>query len=71
VLILDVAMPGLSGPSLHLELARRGHSVPTIFITAVKDEPLRQRLIKQGAQECLFKPFTEEALLKALEGFAP
>lgn len=71
VLILDVAMPGMSGPNLHLELARRGHSVPTIFITAVKDEPLRQRLIKQGAQECLFKPFTEEALLKALEGTVP
>ena len=70
-LILDVALPGMSGPSLHRELIRRGQSVPTIFITAVKDEPLRQRLLKQGALDCLFKPFGEAALLQALQGARP
>jgi FixJ family two-component response regulator len=70
-LILDVAMPGMSGPALHRELLRRGQKVPTIFITAVKDEPLRQRLLKQGALDCLFKPFSEAALLQALHGAKP
>src|SRR5580658_8612724 len=48
-LILDVAMPGMSGPELYQELNRRGEKVPTIFITAQKDEALRARVLEQGA----------------------
>ena len=65
-LILDVAMPGMTGPDLHRELRRRGQSMPTIFITAHRDETIRPRLIKQGAVDCLFKPFSDTALQKAL-----
>jgi FixJ family two-component response regulator len=66
-LILDVAMPGMSGPELHRELIARGHSVPVIFITARPDPAKRQQLIKQGAVDCLFKPFSAQALKAALD----
>ena len=65
-LILDVAMPGMTGPELHRELARRGQSIPTIFITAHMGDAMRPSLIEQGAVDCLSKPFTEEALQKVL-----
>ena len=65
-LILDVAMPGMTGPELQRELVRRGQSIPTIFITALKDDTVRPRLIEQGAVDCLFKPFTDDALQEAL-----
>jgi FixJ family two-component response regulator len=66
-LLLDVAMPGMSGPQLHRELALRGQQVPTIFITARVDEAARRQLIEQGAVECLFKPFSEQQLRTALD----
>ena len=65
-LILDIAMPEMSGRELHRELKRRGRDVPIIFITAQFDAGTRPRLLEQGAVECLFKPFSEAALLKAL-----
>jgi CheY-like chemotaxis protein len=65
-LILDIAMPGMSGPDLQLELARRKQGIPIIFITASRSASIRSRLLKQGAVECLFKPFTDSALLDAL-----
>jgi FixJ family two-component response regulator len=65
-LILDVAMPGMSGPDLQQELARRRHHIPIVFITAQGDETVRSHLIAQGAVECLFKPFSDTALLAAL-----
>jgi FixJ family two-component response regulator len=65
-LILDVAMPGMTGPDLQRELMRRRQAIPTIFITADRDPMVRQRLIEQGAVECLFKPFSDTALLEAL-----
>ena len=66
-LILDVAMPGMSGPELQRELTRRRYTVPIVFITAHADEMLRPRLIEQGAVECLFKPFADTALLEVLQ----
>ena len=66
-LILDVAMPGMSGPDLQRELARRRRAIPIVFITAHQDETVRPRLLAQGAVECLFKPFSETALLAALD----
>ena len=66
-LILDVAMPGMSGPDLQAELIRRQHDIPIVFITANGDQTVRPRLLAQGAVECLFKPFGEAALLDALD----
>ena len=66
-LILDVAMPGMSGPDLQSELIRRGQSIPIIFIKAQRDESVRLRILEQGAFTCLFKPFHDAALLEALE----
>lgn len=65
-LILDVAMPGMTGPELQRELALRGQPIPIIFITAHRDEFVRPRLLEQGAVECLFKPFNDATLHKAL-----
>lgn len=65
-LILDVTMLGMSGPDLQQELARRGQEIPIIFITAHADEAVRPGLLARGAVECLFKPFSEAALLDAL-----
>lgn len=66
-LILDVAMPGMSGPDLHRELTRRQHQIPVVFITAHGDETVRPRLIAQGAIDCLLKPFSDTALRAALD----
>ena len=65
-LILDVAMPGMSGPDLQRELKLRQRYIPIVFITAHTDETVRQHLLEQGAVACLFKPFSETALLGAL-----
>jgi FixJ family two-component response regulator len=65
--ILDIAMPGMSGPDLQQELRRRRWEIPIVFITANGDRTVRPRLLAQGAVECLFKPFSETALLDALQ----
>jgi len=66
-LILDVTMPGMSGPDLQRELVRRRQQIPIVFITAHRGEAVRPRLLASGAVECLFKPFSEAALLDALD----
>jgi FixJ family two-component response regulator len=65
-LILDVAMPVMSGPELFRELRRSNLGIPVVFITARKDEVVRTRLLNDGAVECLFKPFGDTALSQAL-----
>jgi FixJ family two-component response regulator len=65
-LILDVAIPGMTGPALQRELKLRGKDIPIVFITAQADETIRSRVLEQGAVTCLFKPFSETALLEAL-----
>jgi FixJ family two-component response regulator len=65
-LILDVAMPGMTGPDLQRELVLRHHRIPIVFVTAHISGSVRSRLIEDGAVECLFKPFTDTALLDAL-----
>ena len=65
-LLLDVAMPGMSGPDLQQELTRRRQPIPIVFITAHGDTTVRPRLLALGAAECLFKPFSDDALLEAL-----
>ena len=65
-LILDIALPGMSGPDLQNELRRLGQDVPIIFITARTDETIRPRLLDTGAIDVLFKPFSERAIEEAL-----
>ena len=65
-LVLDVAMPGMSGPDLQQELKLREQSIPIVFITAHRDATIRLRLLAQGAVDCLFKPFEAADLLQAL-----
>jgi FixJ family two-component response regulator len=66
-LILDIAMPGMSGPALQLELSRRRQAIPIVFITAHGDDTIRARMIEAGAVECLGKPFTATALRAAVD----
>ncbi len=66
-LVLDVAMPGMSGIELQRELVHRGRAIPVVFITAHGDEQTCARLRQPGTTECLLKPFTDTALLDALE----
>ena len=65
-LILDIAMPGMSGPELQRELIRCGHAIPTIFITARSRDSIPPDLFQQGAVDCLFKPFSGADLRAAL-----
>ena len=65
-LILDIAMPDMTGPGLQQELQLRGQHIPIIFITAQRDEHLRVQILGTGAVECLFKPFSDTDLLAAL-----
>ena len=66
-LILDIAMPGMSGPELRQELKHRGQEIPIIFITGQRDETIRARVLKQGAAGFLLKPFSDAALLAAIK----
>ena len=66
-LILDVAMPGMSGLDLQEELKRRGQGIPIIFITGQKDEEIRKQAFSQGAVKFLYKPFSDSALLDAVK----
>jgi len=70
-LILDIAMPGMSGPELFQELKRRRQLIPVIFITGQRDEPIRARLLDQGAAGFLLKPFSDSALLAAIKTALP
>ena len=65
-LIVDISMPGMSGPDLYQELIKRRLKIPTIFITA-HESAMRPRLLQKGAVECLAKPFSDTALLNALK----
>ncbi|HZC12775.1 MAG TPA: response regulator [Thermoleophilaceae bacterium] len=66
-LVLDIAMPGMSGPDLQRELTRCRQEIPIVFITARADEADVPRLLEEGAVECLSKPFSDTALLGALK----
>jgi FixJ family two-component response regulator len=66
-LILDIAMPGMSGPALQVELSRRQQTIPIVFITAHGDDTVRPRVLEAGAVECLLKPFSATALRAAVD----
>jgi FixJ family two-component response regulator len=65
-LILDVAMPEMSGLDLQQELKRRGQAIPIIFISGHKDEDIRKQAFRQGAVTFLYKPFSDSDLLEAV-----
>jgi FixJ family two-component response regulator len=68
-LLLDIGLPGMSGPELRRELIRQGRAIPTIFITARAERSIPPALLNEqhGAAACLFKPFGEEELRAALD----
>jgi len=66
-LILDIAMPGMSGPDLQRELTLRGQEIPIVFITAQADDSVRRRVLELGAAGYLSKPFSDTQLLAALK----
>ena len=66
-LILDVALPGMTGPELKSALSARRQEIPIVFITGQREEGMRPRLLALGAVDCLFKPFSDTALLEALQ----
>jgi FixJ family two-component response regulator len=65
-LVLDVSMPGMTGPELQQELARQRRDIPIVFITAHSIDRVRPQVLKRGAVACLFKPFSETAILEAV-----
>ena len=66
-LVVDINMPGMSGPDLLEELKRLGRETPVIFITAHRDEKVRSHVIERGAIACLFKPFSGNVLRAAID----
>ena len=67
-LILDVWMPGMSGPELQAKLAAEGSRIPLIFVTAHgEDEEAREKAMRGGAVDYLLKPLREEAILNAVD----
>lgn len=65
-LVLDIAMPGMTGLDLQQELKVRGLKIPIIFMTAQKDESVLERALERGAVDVLLKPFSDTTLLRAL-----
>jgi FixJ family two-component response regulator len=62
-LILDIAMPGMSGIELQQALSLAGWDIPTVFITAHADEATCKHVLDAGAVACLMKPFEAEELV--------
>jgi FixJ family two-component response regulator len=64
---LDVAVPEMTGPELFRELSMRGTPLPAVFMTAIRDDATRSRLIKLGSVDCLYKPFSDESVHEAVK----
>jgi len=67
ILILDLRMPGMDGLELQRNLASANRRVPIIFISARANEEEQVQAIAEGAVDFLLKPFSEDALLNAIQ----
>ena len=65
-LVLDVAMPGMTGPELQRELARQGRRTPIVFVTAQPDPLISAEVLRRDDVVCLLKPFDEAAIVEAV-----
>jgi FixJ family two-component response regulator len=65
-IVLDVRMPGMSGLELQYELARRGSTLPIIFLTGHGDVPMAVGAVKRGAFDFIEKPFEDDRLLRLI-----
>jgi RNA polymerase sigma factor (sigma-70 family) len=65
--LLDVRMPGLSGPELQGQLRELGSTLPIVFLTGQFDLPITVRTIKAGAEDFLIKPVSSDQLLPAVD----
>lgn len=66
-ILLDIRIPGLSGPDLQDRLAALGSHVPIVFLTGYADVPTTVKVMKAGADDLLTKPVTKDELIAALE----
>jgi FixJ family two-component response regulator len=66
-ILLDVRIPGLSGPELQVCLGELGSTLPIVFLTGHADVPITVKAIKAGADDVLTKPVSSEQLLYAIE----
>lgn len=66
-ILLDVRMPGMSGPELQCRLSELGSILPIVFLTGYPDVPTTVRTIKAGAEDFLIKPVSSDKLLQAIE----
>ena len=66
-ILLDVRIPGLSGPELQERLSELGSTVPIVFLTGYADTQTTVRAIKRGAEDFLTKPVSSEDLIAAVE----
>jgi FixJ family two-component response regulator len=66
-ILLDVRIPGLSGPELQGRLSELGSTLPIVFLTGYPDVPITVRAIKAGAEDFLIKPVSADGLLHAIE----
>jgi FixJ family two-component response regulator len=66
-ILLDVRMPGLSGPELHARMVELGSALPILFLTGYADLSASVKAIKAGADDFLIKPATSDELLRAIE----
>ena len=65
-LLLDVWMPGMNGVELCQNLAAAGRHLPTILMSGLDDERTAQIMREAGPIACLFKPFEEKQLIRAI-----
>jgi len=65
--VLDIQMPGMTGLEVQERLARSGHLLPVIFITAHDEVGMRERALAAGAVAFIRKPFNDELLIKTLD----
>jgi RNA polymerase sigma factor (sigma-70 family) len=66
-ILLDVRIPGMSGPELQTRLAELGSTFPIIFLSGYADVRTTVKTIKAGAEDFLTKPVASEQLLDAIE----